>query len=638
MSQTERVTLGTAGHIDHGKTELIRALTGQETDRLPEEKERGISIELGFAHYEIHGHRFGVIDVPGHERFIRQMLAGVHGIDLVLFTIAADDGIMPQTEEHFDILHLLGAHRGIFVITKADLVDAARIEELRSDIEVLAVGTPCESWPVLAVSSKTGEGLEDLRAELARTLPSLPRRETDGYFRLPIDRSFTLHGHGLIVTGTAIAGCVEEGSALAIRPGQLTTRARTIQVHGQSVARGLTGQRVAINLPGIDQKEAPRGHWLTDPRVELTSDRMDCWFEVRPGAARPLRSFDPIRIYVATAEIMGRIILLNGEKELPPKSSGWCQLVLDEPILAAAGDRFIARTQTATRTTGGGEIVHPFAPRHRATNHELVSSLETLHTGSSERRLHAFVDVLREFAVSTEVIAQGMNQSEDTVCSTARLSTKLLPLPDATAPSAWTTTAKWRKLTTELVESLGTFHRAHPISPGMDLESLRSRLRIPLPAKLFRPVMERLEAEGVVVREGTSLKLPRHRVILEKTEEDGTAAILRALNESPLSPPDLKQLASNLNLTLPKVRDLLGLLEGQAQVVHVSPDIFFAIEAFQEAERLLRSHLDTADEITVADYRTALSASRKYALALLDHFDRTGITVRIADARRLRTT
>lgn len=640
MSQTERIILGTAGHIDHGKTALIRALTGQETDRLAAEKERGISIELGFAHYEIDGHRFGVVDVPGHERFIRQMLAGVHGIDLVVFTIAADDGIMPQTEEHFDILHLLGARHGVFVITKSDLVDAERIAEVRSDIEVLAVGTACESWPVLAVSSTTGDGLDDLRKELARRLSALPARETSGYFRLPIDRAFTLHGHGLVVTGTAIAGEVREGDTLAIRPGDRTARARQIQVHGESVTNGLAGQRVAVNLPGLEKEEAPRGHWLTDPRIEVTTDRIDCWFEVRPGAARPLRSFDRLRIYVTTAEVVGRIILLDGQKELAPKSSGWCQIALESPVLVAAGDRFIARTETATRTTGGGEIVHPLAPRHRASETGLTERLSTLRSGEPAERLHAFLDLLREFAAPTELIAQCLDLPEQSVPEVASESANVLPLPEASAPEAWTTSGKWRKLEEEVVEALGAFHRVHPIAAGMELESLRSRLRVPLPARLFRPVVARLDAAGLVVREEASVRLPQHRVTLDEAQEGQAKKILQAVEKGGLTPPDAKQISTALALAPPKTLELLHMLEKQQRVVRVTAEIFYAESFYARAKELLRGCIATsaAAEITVADYRTALSASRKYALALLEHFDSSGVTVRVGDTRKLRAT
>lgn len=638
MSQTERIILGTAGHIDHGKTALIRALTGQETDRLVAEKERGISIELGFAHYEVDGHRFGVVDVPGHERFIRQMLAGVHGIDLVVFAVAADDGIMPQTEEHFDILHLLGARHGLFVITKTDLVDAARVEEVRSDIEVLAVGTAAEDWPVLPVSSVTGAGLDELRAELSRQLDALPARDATGYFRLPIDRAFTLHGHGLVVTGTAIAGAVSEGDALAIRPGDVSTRARSVQVHGERVDRGLAGQRVAVNLTGVEKEDAKRGRWLTDPRIEVTTDRIDCWFEVRPGARRPLRSFDRLRVYVTTAEVMGRIILLGGQKELEPKSSGWCQIVLDEPVLVASGDRFIARTEAATRTTGGGEVVHPFARRHRASEHDLVTRLETLRSGAPTARVHSFLDLLNEFAAPTEFVAQCLGDDEEGVVRLASDADDILPLPDADAPEAWTTTEKWGRLETEVVEALEVFHRAHPMAEGMDMESLRSRLRVSLSAKLFRPVLARLDAAGLVVREDSTVRRPGHEVRLDDEQTGQAKDILNAVEEGGLTPPDAKQIASSLGLTPARTVELLHTLEKQEKVVRVSAEMFYGTDAYAKAKDLLRAGIQSSAEITVADYRTALDASRKYALALLEHFDHSGVTIRVGDVRRLRST
>ena len=638
MSQNERLLLGTAGHIDHGKTALIRALTGQDTDRLTAEKERGISIELGFAHYEAAGHRFGVVDVPGHERFIRQMLAGVHGIDLVLFTVAADDGIMPQTEEHFDILHLLGARNGIFVVTKADLVPEERLDEVRSDIEVLAVGTSCERWPVLSVSSTTGLGLDALREELGRQLDRIPRRETGGYFRLPIDRAFTLHGHGLVVTGTALAGEVREGDGLTLLPGGENVRARSIQVHGDPVKVASAGQRVAVNLPGVGKEAAGRGHWLVDPRLEDTTDRFDCLLEVRPGASRPLRSFDRLRIYLSTAEILGRVILLDGRKELEPKQSGWCQIALEEPVVATWGDRFIARTETATRTMGGGRIIHPFAPRHRPSEPSPVPTLAALSEGEPDKRMHAFLELLREFAAPTALVAQAMGTTFEEIGPIAAHSPHILPLPDAQEPEAWTISPKWDALRAEITDVLQNFHRIHPIAAGMDLESLRSRLRTPLSAKLFRPVIARLEASGVVAREQSDVRLAEHEVKLDESQSDRARAITTAIESGGLTPPDAKQIAASMNMTAGKALELLHLLERERKAVRVAPEIFYHADAYQRARRLFEDIIADKGEVTVADYRTALSASRKYALALLEHFDETGITVRIGDARRLRST
>src|SRR2546422_62749 len=314
--------IGTAGHIDHGKTALIKALTGQDTDRLKEEKERGISIDLGFAHLILpDGTQAGVVDVPGHERFIRNMLAGAHGIDLVLFTVAADDGVMPQTEEHLDILHLLGVRRGIFVITKTDLVDAARVAAVREEIEILTLDTTLEGVPVVPVSTLTGAGLDALRAEIAAQLGRPAGPPPPGYFRLPVDRAFVIRGHGVVVTGTAIAGSVGEGDTLRVLPGGETARVRSLEVHGAHVSRAEHGQRVAINLAGVERSDLGRGHVVCDERLSRLTARLDARVEIRPAAKRPIASHTRVRFHLGTAEVMGKLVLLGGHDELPPRSA-----------------------------------------------------------------------------------------------------------------------------------------------------------------------------------------------------------------------------------------------------------------------------------------------------------------------------
>src|SRR5512139_786504 len=332
--------IGTAGHIDHGKTALIRALTGQETDRLKEEKERGISIDLGFAYLDLPtGERVGIVDVPGHERFIRNMLAGVHGIDLVLLVVAADDGVMPQTEEHLDILHLLGAAHGIVAITKTDLVDETRLAAVREEIEILLAGTTLEGAPVVAVSSTTGAGLDSLRQAIETALAGYTRAPSSGYFRLPVDRAFIMHGHGVVVTGTAVGGAVHPGDAVRVLPSGQETRVRSVQVHGREVAQATHGQRVALNLAGIERAGVKRGDLICDPRLDRVTDRCDAWVEIRPAAGRPIESHEVVRLYLGTAEAMGKLVLLDGRPALTPRQTAYAQLVLREPVQALRGDR-----------------------------------------------------------------------------------------------------------------------------------------------------------------------------------------------------------------------------------------------------------------------------------------------------------
>ncbi len=636
MSETGTRIIGTAGHIDHGKTALVRALTGQETDRLPSERERGISIELGFAHYEIEGVRFGVVDVPGHERFIRHMVAGAHGIDLVLLVVAADDGIMPQTEEHFDILHFLGARDAIFVLTKADLVPPERIAAVREDLQVLACGTRFEHAPVLAVSTATGEGLTDLRAEIARRLRALPPRERRGAFRLPIDRVFALRGHGLVVTGTARSGVVREGDTLALRPGDLTARARSIQVHGTPVAEACAGQRVAVNLVGLSREQVRRGQWLTDKRLDAATDRFDCFLELRGGLERPLKSFERIRLHVATAEVMGRAILLGGRGSLSSRERAACQIALEQPVLLSIGDRFIIRTETATRTTGGGVVVQPFARRHRADEPDLVARLERLRDGAAVDRLPLLLEMLHEFAVPVSLAAQALGATPEELLELAAASGDVLPLPEAASPEALTTRGKWARLGELVIEALEHFHRSHPLEPGMELESLRSRLRAPLSPRLFRPVIERLEAEGRVVREGAIVRLPAHRVILGRGDEDLAVRVREALRSRGLTPPDRRELERDLGASAARLQEMLRVLERKRELVRVTPDLYYTPEALEEARRRLVAFLEQRGEITVAEFRDLIGASRKYALALLESFDREALTLRVGDARRLR--
>ena len=326
--------IGTAGHIDHGKTSLIKALTGTDTDRLKEEKERGISIDLGFAHLDLpDGTSAGVVDVPGHERFIKNMLAGAHGIDLVLFTVAADDGVMPQTEEHFDIVHLLGVKMAIFVITKADLVSESRVREVEEEIDILTVGTNLENSPKVAASSLTGQGLEELKQLVSKTLGAATPTTPTGYFRLPVDRAFVLQGHGVVVTGTALSGEVNVGEQVRCLPGNYLFRVRSLQVHGKAVDRAGWGQRVAMNLTGPERASIERGQVICHEKLSLTSDRFDAFLEVRPAAAKGIKNHQRLRIHMGAAERLAKIILLGGKEKLDAKESAYCQITLNEPLL-----------------------------------------------------------------------------------------------------------------------------------------------------------------------------------------------------------------------------------------------------------------------------------------------------------------
>src|SRR5437763_839726 len=520
--------IGTAGHIDHGKTSLIRALTGQDTDRLKEEKECGISIDLGFAYLDADGERAGIVDGPGNARFIRTMRAGAHGTDFGLFPVAADDGVVPQTEEHLDILHLLGVRRGIFVITKTDLVDAARVAAVREEIDILTLDTTLEGAPIVPVSTLSGAGLDALRAEIAAQLGRPPGPPPPGYFRLPVDRAFVIHGHGVVVTGTAIAGAVREGDTLRVLPGGETARVRSLEVHGVHVPRAEHGQRVAINLAGVERSDLGRGHVVCDERLAV------------------LR---------------------------------------------------------------GGET--PVAAR-------------------------AFLELTTDFASDRATVAQALNLREEEAAAALARVDGVLAIPDPRAPEAWTTAAQWRRLEAAACEAVAAAHRAQPLAPGLEMESLRTQLPWDVPPKVFRWCIERLAAARRLVREESVVRAPGHRVALGAVAHALGERVERLLAEGRFTPPDLRQLEEATGAARKALADVLGVLEAEGKVARIAPDLFYARAAADEAKAIVEAHCRAQGEITAAVFRDLIGASRKFAIAFLDWCDRTGVTLRVGDIRKLR--
>jgi len=629
--------VGTAGHIDHGKTALVRALTGQETARLPEERARGISIDLGYAWLDgPAGARAGIVDVPGHERFVRNMLAGAHGMDLVLFTVAADDGVMPQTEEHLDILHLLGVRRGVFVITKVDLVDAARIAAVREEIEILALDTTLEGAPILPVSTVTGEGLEALRALLLRQLEEpVADNGWAGRFRLPIDRAFVVRGHGLVVTGTAIAGQVAEGDVVRLLPGGETARVRGVETHGAAVGAAGRRQRIALNLAGIERAIVGRGHVVCDPTLERVTERFDAWVEVRPGARRALKHHGRVRVHMGTAEVLGKIVLLDRRARLDPGAETWAQIVLGTPVVALRGDRFILRDETARFTLGGGVIVHPAADRHRGAS-DAASDLAALRTGDDASAAAAFARLASDFAVAADTVAYALDLDDARALRALARADGLVALPNATEPEAWTTAENWSRFEAIVLGRVRDVHARDPLARGLDMENLRSQLPWEVPLKIFRWSIEHLVGTGVLVRDDSIVRSPEHRVRLDREGGALGDRLEQALQAAGCTPPDLRQLEEATSAPRKVLLDVLGVLEKEQRVVRIAPELFYHPEAVAEGMRHIGEHCAVHGEITAAALRDRIGASRKFAIAFLDWTDRTGVTLRVGDARRLR--
>jgi selenocysteine-specific elongation factor len=637
-SQVTHAIVGTAGHIDHGKTALIRALTGQETDRLKEEQERGISIELGFAYFTLpDGTRAGIVDVPGHERFIRNMLAGAHGIDLVLFAVAADDGVMPQSEEHLDILHLLGVSRGIFVITKADLADEKRLNEVREEIELLADGTVLEGSPIIPVSSLSGAGLDDLRAEMTRLLDGFQARRATGLFRLPLDRVFIIKGHGTVVTGTAMGASVRVGQKLRVLPTDEEVRVRSIQVHGEAVENAGLCQRVALNLTGAEKLELKRGNVLTDERLRLVTTRLDARLEIRPAAKRALKNNQRVRFYIGTSETLARVIILDEVGEIAPKKSALVQIVLREPLTVLGGDRFVIRDETNVRTLGGGVVLNPLGRRSRKPLDLYVQHLNALGTTFGAAVVEAMLNLQDRLALTPMHIAQLFNTPLGEVDEVLRDPRFLkLSLGDE---EGFATAAKWNELKRVAIDTLAAHHHAEPLSPGIDMESMRTRLPYEVSARAFRAVVDRFTRETEIVREESTLRLKGHKVQLGGKIGIVADRIDQLLSQAGYHPPDLKQLAETLKLPatdLPHLRTVLSAMEREGRVIKIASDLYFGKAAFESAKSELLGRLAADGEITAGTYRDVLNASRKYAIALLDHFDHSGITTRVGDVRKLR--
>jgi selenocysteine-specific elongation factor len=629
--------IGTAGHIDHGKTSLIKALTGEDTDRLKEEKERGISIDLGFAHLDLpDGTQAGVVDVPGHERFIRNMLAGAHGIDLVLFTVAADDGVMPQTEEHLDILHLLGVKQAIFIITKADLVPAVRIQEVEEEIKILTFGTSLENSPALPFSAVTGQGLAELRDEIVRRLQSVAKPPPTGYFRLPVDRAFILQGHGVVVTGTALAGEVKTGDRVRALPGDHTFRVRSLQVHNRSVDAAGWGQRVALNLAGLEKSAVVRGHVVCHEKLTMTTDRFDARLEVRPAAAKGIKNHQRVRIHLGTAERLAKVIVLGANEKIEPKQAAFCQIALAEPLLALRGDHFIVRDETARRTLGGGIVIHPWPKKHKRGEADLEKRLESLCSDDVPRLIERYMEESADFASSIEPVYQFLNLTEEEVRSWIGRTPNILTV-SAEGEKLYASEKKWRDLKQRITRSLEEHRAAHSLAPGMDMEEVRAKLGYAISPRLFRVLVEILESEKSVKRDRNLLSLPGHRVELRGDEKTLTEKIQRLLGAQPLAPPDLKLVEKELGAAHAKVAEVVRVMEREKSVVRVATDLYFLTDCVDKVRAVLYKYLSENREITAAGFRDLLGSSRKYTIALLEYFDREGITVRVGDARRLKS-
>ncbi|KRA03131.1 selenocysteine-specific translation elongation factor [Achromobacter sp. Root565] len=630
--------VGTAGHIDHGKTTLVRALTGVDTDRLKEEKARGISIELGYAYTPLaNGDVLGFIDVPGHEKLVHTMAAGASGIDFGLLVVAADDGVMPQTREHLSILSMLGVARGAVALTKTDRADAAQLETVRAEIAALAEGTFLQGAPVFGTSAaQAGDsGVAALKEYLHAQAQAVARREATGLFRLAVDRVFTLSGHGTVVTGTAHAGQVradDDATDLRLMPAGTRVRVRGIHAQNQPSETGSAGQRCALNLAGIDKSAISRGDWIADARCFLPSKHVDVALTLLPSADAPVQAWAPLHVHIGAARHVAHVVPISAES-LAPGQSGWVQLVFDEPVCAMPGDRYIVRNAQATRTVGGGRVLDPNAPDRKRRSASRLAGLQALTDmldggGLAPVLAHA-PQGLDESALQR---LTGLPVSEITASDGA----VWIEPRNAQGARTLILAAHWKALRDRTEQALASFHQSAPDEPGPDGARLR-RMAIPaMPDTLWTSLLDELQRDGRIARNGPWLHLPTHSATLGQAESALAARLLPLLDAGAFDPPWVRDLAKMQAQPEDTVRQLLRKLLRRGEVAQVVKDLFYHRDQVRRLAALAADLAAQPQGLNAAVFRDVTGLGRKRAIQILEFFDRVGYTRRVRDTHVLR--
>ena len=628
--------IGTAGHVDHGKTALVHALTGVDTDRLLQEKARGMTIDLGFAYLPAPGGEVvGFIDVPGHERFVHTMLAGAGGIDFVLLVVAADDGVMPQTREHLAIVDLLGVRGGLVVLSKCDLADAARRVAVAADVHALLAGTAFAEAELIPASTVTGEGIGDLRRRLCEEAARFASRTASGRFRLAVDRSFTLRGIGTVVTGTVLSGSVGIGDSVVVSPSGLAARVRSIHAQNRITEYGRAGDRCALNLAGeaISKDAIRRGDMVLDPELHAPTDRIDADLRVRPGEPGPVGQWFPVRLHHAAAEVGARIVLL-GDEPLAPGSAARVQLVLDSPIAAAAGDAYVVRDTSARRTVGGGRFVDLRAPARKRRTPERLARLEAYAVPVAGEAVAALLEASPHYldlSAFARDRALGAGETEGLIDGLG-----LVAIATGKSRLAMSS-VRWARFKRDLNATLGAFHAGNPDLPGIGMERLRLQLDPCLPAPAFAAALRGLAGAGQLALDGAWVRLAGHEVRLGAKEEALWLEIERKLGgPERFHPPRVRDIAGMLLRPETEIRRLLKLVGRMGKVHEVAQDHFFLRPALAEIVDIACGLAAEQDgQFSAARFRDRAGSGRKVAIQILEFLDRLGVTLRRGDLRRV---
>ena len=631
----KQIILGTAGHIDHGKTALIKALTGIDTDRLKEEKERGITIELGFAHLTLpNGLTIGIVDVPGHEKFVKNMAAGATGIDMVALIIAADEGVMPQTREHLEICSLLDIKHGLVVITKIDLVDKEWLNLVRDDISTFLTGSFLQNAPVVEVSSKTGEGIKELINILNEYTENVPERDSGNFFRLPIDRVFTMKGFGTVVTGTTISGHIQTSSEVTIYPKRIKSKIRGIQVHHQDVPSVRAGLRTAINLQGIEKEAFVRGDVVAE-KDSLTSTYMvDAVLKYLESNPKKLQNRKKVRFHCATSEIIATVILLD-KNDLSPGDTCLVQFHLERPIVALKNDRFVIRSYSPIRTIGGGHILNPLPSKKKRFSQSAIQELTIFNEGSDDKIVEQHIKNSQLQGVNKKELAFLANLAKKEIDTTITMlvSAGIIFQAD-TESDIFIHATFFNKAKKDALSILRDYHRRFPLKEGLIKEELRSKIKGNVKERTFNQILTTLIKDGAVVRNRDMIRLKEHTVTLLQDQEVVRNQIEQIYLKEGLEPPYF----SNLD---PKIiqqggKDLLEIMVKGGTLIKAKEELYFHKEPIEELKKRLIRFIKEKGEITTPELKKVTGVSRKYTIPLIEYFDKIQLTVRIGDKRILR--
>ncbi len=626
--------LGTAGHIDHGKTTLIKALTGIDTDRLKEEKERGITIELGFSFIKTPENEIiGIVDVPGHEKFIKNMVAGVCGIDVVMLIIAADEGIMPQTIEHVEICNLLGIKRGLVVVTKTDLIDDEIKELLQEEITDFKENNFLKDAPVFFVSSKTGEGIEELKNYIYSLPKSLNDKINNGYFILPIDRVFTMKGFGTIVTGTAMSGTIKVGDEIKILPKNINGKIRNIQVHGNQVEEVSSGHRTAINVQGIAKNEINRGDVLTTTDYFNSTKIVDGKLHYLSSNKKPLKNRLQVKYHSGTNAVPAKIIILD-KKEILPGEDAFVQLIFDREIFNIHGDKFIIRSFDDKKTLGGGTVLDGSPEKKKRFKDESINYLNLLESGNLQEKLEILIEKYGKFGIDINKLISKLNIKKDVLLNVLKGLDVILV---DNKKNIFINKSNFNLLKNSALEIIKEFHKIHPKQQGIALEELRQRIYPDLNYNLFELILQSLKDDNKIKIKDGLVSLKNFSIKLNSSDEAKKEAVYKLIKNGGTTPPFLNQITKELNLSEKELSDFVNILISEDKIVKIKSDFFIDKEIYNNIKDKVVDFLKNNQEMSLQDFKKLVNVSRKFMIPILEHFDSIKLTVRKGDKRVLRT-